>query len=113
MGEVQGGDEFGPAPLHVRLTAGERADLYPDLDYDALERLLSLLPEEMRPGVLRFFRDWTRADPEDVLAAFPEIVPEGPPGQRTFVLPFPEELSFEDPELEALLQAVLARRSLW
>ena len=105
-------EEADPTP-RVRLDADQRAELYADLDLDALERLLARLPEDVRPGVLRFFRDWTHADPEAVLAAFPEIVPDGPPGARTFLLPFPEALSFDDPELEALLQAVLAKRSLW
>ena len=105
------GEPRDPEP--VRLGPAERAALYPDLDHDALERLLACLPRETRPALLRFFRDWTHVDAEAILAAFPEITPAGPPGGRTFVLPQPEDLSFEDPSLQALLQAVLARRNRW
>ena len=97
----------------ARLDAGERAALCPDVDPDEVERLLSMLPAEVRPGVLRFFRNWEAADPEDVLAAFPEIVPEGPPGRRSFLLPLPEQLHFEHPALQAQLERVLADRRLW
>ena len=45
--------------------------------------------------------------------AFPEIEAEGPPGRRTFLLPQPEQLHFEMPALQAQLERVLARRTLW
>ena len=113
MDRPRHGDADGAERPPFRLDAGERAELCPDLDDEALERLLSMLPVDVRPGVLRFFRDWARADPEEVLAAFPEIVPEGPPGQRTFLLPQPEYLHFDDPALQAQLERVLAKRSLF
>ena len=91
----------------------ERGLLCPDLDHEALEGLLSMLPEDIRPHVFRFFLNWAESDPEEVLAAFPEIEPEGPPGQRTFLFPQPEQLQFHDPALQAQLERVLARRTLW
>ena len=96
-----------------RLDPGSRAELCPDVDVEALEELMSMLPAEVRPLVLRYFLDWTGTDPEEVLAAFPEIEPEGPPGRRTFLLPQPEELYFEHPDLQAQLERVLASRTLW
>src|SRR5262245_52358935 len=86
----------------IRLSAAERAALYPDLDYDALERLLSALPVNEGPAVLRYFRDWTFVDSEEALAAFPDIHVTGPPGERTFVLPLPEHLRFTNPDHQSL-----------
>lgn len=96
-----------------RLDDRGRAELCPGLDVEALEGLMSMLPAEVRPHVLRFFLDWSDTDPEEVLAAFPEIEPEGPPGGRTFLLPQPEQLYFDMPALQAQLERVLAGRTLW
>lgn len=107
--DAAGDAEFPRFRLHDR----NRAWLCPDLDVEALEGLMSMLPEEVRPGVFRYFLDWSREDPEEVLAAFPEIEADGPPGARTFLLPQPEYLHFEMPELQAQLERVLAKRMLW
>ena len=93
-----------------RLTSEERASLQADLDHDALEAFLRSLPEETRPVILRFARDWSGASPEEVLAAFPEIVPEGPLRRQTFTVPQFDDLNSDDPEVQAAIDAVLAPR---
>ena len=99
-----------PAP-EFRLSAQQRAALYSDLDHDALERLLAALPAEAREFVLRFCRDWSEVDTEECLAAFPDVIePLGPLGRRTFIVPQPDHLRFEDPALQAQFEAVLAPR---
>src|SRR5688500_9790208 len=98
------------AEAEYRLTAEERASLQADLDHDALESFLRALPAEARPVVLRFARDWSRATPEECLAAFPEIVPAGPLRRQTFIVPQFDDLEGDDPEVQAALHAVLAPR---
>ena len=93
-----------------RLTSEERASLQADLDHDALEAFLRSLPEETRPVILRFARDWSGASPEEVLAAFPEIGPEGPLRRQTFTVPQFDDLNSDDPEVQAAIDAVLAPR---
>jgi hypothetical protein len=92
------------------LTPDERAMLQPDLDHDALERFLGSVPPETRPVILRFARDWSRATPEEVLAAFPEIIPKGPLRRQTFVVPQFEDLESDDPDVQAAIEAILAPR---
>ena len=92
------------------LTRAERANLQSDLDHDALEALLRTLPAEARLVVLRLARDWSQADPEECLAAFPELTPEGPVGRRTFMVPQLDDLRTDNPEMQAALDAVLAPR---
>ena len=98
------------AEPEFHLTSEERAGLHADLDHDALEALLRSVPEETRPVILRFARDWSGASPEEVLAAFPEIVPEGPLRRQTFVVPQFEDLASDDPEVQAAIDAVVAPR---
>lgn len=98
------------ADTEYRLTSEERASLHADLDLDALESFLRTLPAEARPVVLRFARDWSRATPEECLAAFPEIVPAGPLRRQTFVVPQFDDLESDDPEVQAAIGAVLAPR---
>ena len=93
-----------------RLTADERASLQADLDHDALEALLREMPAEARPVILRFARDWSRATPEECLAAFPEIVPAGPLRRQTFVVPQFEDLESDDPQVQTAINAILAPR---
>jgi hypothetical protein len=93
-----------------RLTLEERANLQSDLDHDALEAFLRTLPAEVRPVVLRFARDWSRATPEECLAAFPEIVPRGPLRRQTFIVPQFEDLESDDPRSQAAIDAILAPR---
>ena len=92
------------------LTAEERAMLQSDLDHDALEAFLRTVPAETRPLILRFARDWSRVDPEECLAAFPEIVPRGPLRRQTFVVPQFEDLESDDPTVQAAISAILAPR---
>lgn len=55
-----------------------------DLDHEALEKVLGQLSPEERPRLLRFCRDWTSADGEEILAAFPELHPASHSGIRTY-----------------------------
>jgi hypothetical protein len=98
------------ANTEYHLTSEERASLQSDLDHDALEAFLRSLPAETRPVVLRFARDWSRATPEECLAAFPEIVPRGPLRRQTFIVPQFDDLASDDPEVQAAIDAVLAPR---
>ena len=93
---------------NFRLTSEERATLRPDLDLDALEDLLRELPPDVRPWLLRYARDWSSVDTEECLAAFPEIEPQGPVGRRTFIVPFIDDIEFDDPKLQHRLDQVLA-----
>ena len=95
------------------LTQAERAGLQSDLDHDAVEGLLRALPPEARPVVLRLARDWSRADPEECLAAFPELTPGGPVGRRTFMVPQFDDLRTDDPEMQTALDAVLRATTWW
>jgi hypothetical protein len=70
---ADGGSPMGPEP-HFRLTAEQRAVLRPDVELDALERLIERVPPENRAWVLSMY------------AA----------GSRSHVL------RFEDPEMQAL-----------
>ena len=92
------------------LTSEERAALQKDLDHDALESFLRSVPEETRPVILRFARDWSGASTAEVLAAFPEIAPRGPLRRQTFIVPQFEDLATDDPETQAAIDAVLAPR---
>ena len=98
------------AEQEYHLTPEERAGLQADLDHDALEALIRSVPDETRPVILRFARDWSAASTAAVLAAFPEIVAEGPLRRQTFVVPQFEDLSSDDPETQAAIDAVLAPR---
>ena len=88
----------------------ERASLQSDLDHDALEAFLRTLPPEARPVILRFARDWSRVGPEECLAAFPEIVPQGPLRRQTFIVPQFSDLESDDPTVQAAIRAILAPR---
>ena len=92
------------------LSSEERASLQADLDHDALEAFLRALPAETRPLILRFARDWSRAETEECLAAFPEIVPVGPVTRRTFIMPQFDDLASDDPSVQAAIAAILAPR---
>ena len=98
------------AEPEFHLTPEERAGLQADLDHDALEAFLRSVPEETRPVILRFARDWSGASTAELLAAFPEIVPEGPLRRQTFIVPQFEDLASDDPETQAAIDAVLAPR---
>ena len=98
------------AEAEFHLASEERATLQADLDHDALEAFLRSVPEETRPFILRFARDWSGASPEEVLAAFPEIAPKGPLRRQTFLLPQFEDLATDDTETQAAIDAVLAPR---
>ena len=112
-GDADGHDfDEGPLPP-FRLLVEERRLLCPDVDHEAVEALISMLPVDLRPYVFRYFLNWVGEDPEEVLAAFPEIEAEGPPGGRTFVLPQPEHLRVHDPALQAQLERAVARRAPW
>jgi hypothetical protein len=91
------------------LTATQRAALLPDINAAALERLLATIPAAERPILLRFFRRWSDATPEDVLKSFPEL--SGDQHSRVVVVPQPEDLVFEDQVQQDLLRQVLAPRT--
>jgi hypothetical protein len=91
-----------------RLTPAERAGLSPDLDADAVERLLGALSGEARAYVARFCRDWSGAGLEALLAAFPEVEPRGGHGSFGVAVPELDHLGFDDPALQALLDAAVA-----
>lgn len=93
-----------------RLTPAERALLQADLDHDAFEALLRTLPADSLPFVLRLARDWSHVDSEECLAAFPEITPLGPVGQRTFMDPQFDQLRADDPAIQSAIDVVLATR---
>jgi len=98
------------ADAEFRLTPEERASLQSDLDHDALEAFLRAVPAGARSIILRFARDWSRATPEECLAAFPEIVPVGPLRRQTFIVPQFDDLEGDDPKSQAAIDAVLAPR---
>jgi hypothetical protein len=91
------------------LTSIQRAALLPDINAAALERLLATIPPAERPTLLRFFRRWSDATPEDVLKSFPEL--SGDQHSGVMIVPQPEDLVFEDPVQQDLLQQVLASRT--
>ena len=68
------------------------------------------LPGEARPNVLRFARNWSLAKPEEFLAAFPEIESPEQSRRRALIVPNLEDLTFDQPELQARLERVLAPR---
>jgi hypothetical protein len=91
------------------LTSTQRAALLPDINAAALERLLATIPAAEHATLLRFFRRWSDATPEDVLKSFPEL--SGDQHCRGMIVPQPEDLVFEDPVQQDLLQQVLAPRT--
>ena len=93
-----------------RLTDTERASVQRDLDIDALERLLSMLPADARQSVLRLAYDWSKFDLAATRAAFPEIAGELGAGQPEFVIPQLRNLGTNDPVMRAAIDAVLAPR---
>ncbi len=102
------------------LSAEDRARLRPDIDADALERLLALLPEQARPLLLRL----AAHDPDllaiwDAAPALREsdrapIEADGKyhgPHLQMHVVPRLEDVTLSDPVLQEMLRSVfLANR---
>ena len=102
-----------PAPFH--LSASDRARLAPDLDPDALERLVGKLPAEGRDFFLAMCRDWARLGLEAMKEARETVfrdIPDFPMsgGGRGWAAPSLDALELEDPTLQAELDALLAPR---
>lgn len=101
------------------LTREERAGLRTDIDLDAFERLLAVLPPPARPLLLRL-----AAQEPDLLAiweAAPALRVEerGPfdpdpqyhgPKLQMYVVPKLEDVTLSDPVLQSMLQAVFRKR---
>ena len=100
------------------LTDDERARLRSDIDLDAFERLLTLLPAAARPLLIRL-----AAKEPDLLAiweAAPALREEerGPPEPdpayhepklQMYVVPKLEDVTLSDPVLQKMLRAVFRR----
>ena len=97
-----------------KLSAAARAMMRPDIDFDALERLLGSVPQEMRDFLQRAFaaelpidfsRDLPRGDGPSMHMADQRTDYQR---RREVLLPFqPSDLVFEDPALQAMLDAVI------
>jgi hypothetical protein len=101
------------------LTRTERAGLRPDIDLDAFERLLAVLPPPARPLFLRL-----AAREPDLLAIW-EAAPalrleeRGPmepdphyhgPKLQVYVVPRLEDVTLSDPVLQKMLSTVFRKR---
>lgn len=85
-----------------KLTDYERSQIRDDTNIDALERLLEALPAEPRAYVHRLFIRASVDSPDVSLTSLA-------PAQRRATLPtMPEDLTFSDPALQALLEQAIA-----
>jgi len=103
------------APAPFRLSSVERARLAPDLDPDALERLVGKLPAQGRDFFLAMCRDWARLGPEAIQEARETVfrdISDFPMsgGGRGWASPSLDALELDDPALQAELDALLEPR---
>lgn len=101
------------------LSAEERSELRTDIDSDALERLLAVLPEPARPLLLRLAAQkpdllaiWEAAPAlreEERGSAEPEPRYQGPRLQM-HVVPRLEDVTLSDPVLQNMLRAVFREK---
>ena len=93
------------------LSVAERASLPPEIDPEALERLLAQLPTDARSFIIRFCRATAATTEGELRALLPECAADSPDdGGRGFLPPQLDDLAFDDPELTLLLHAVTRTR---
>ena len=95
----------------VLLSADVRRQLRGDIDIAALERLLGRLPPQIRGMILEAAMSSPEGDPLAAMARDEgaEVTQKGRTSEREVRLPGQlSDLKFDDPELQSLLDAVLA-----